>query len=65
MLNPNRIHVMTAEKALKAVYDDASEKAIEHVLADLRHLCDARRLDFAKIDRRAYRNYADEMAGAA
>jgi len=64
MLNPNRIHVTTAEKALKSVYDDTSEKAIEHALSDLRHLCDARRLDFAKIDRRAYRNYADEMAGA-
>jgi hypothetical protein len=34
------------------------------MLSDLRHLCDARRLDFAKIDRRAYRSYDAEMAGA-
>ncbi len=65
MLNPDRIRVATAEKALKAVYDDTSDTAIADMLSDLRHLCDARRLDFAKIDRRAYRNYADEMAGAS
>lgn len=65
LINPNRIHVITAEKALKAVYDDTGDEAIADMLSDLRHLCDARRLDFAKLDRRAYRNYADEMAGAA
>lgn len=65
MKNPNRIHVITAEKALKAVYDDTNDEAIADMLSDLRHLCDARRLDFAKLDRRAYRNYADEMAGGA
>ena len=64
MINPNRMHVVTAEEALKAVYDDVSEKAIADLLADLRHLCDARRLDFAKLDRRAYRSYDAEMAGA-
>jgi hypothetical protein len=64
MRNPNRSHVATAEKALTTVYNDTSDKAIADMLSDLRHLCDARRLDFAKIDRRAYRTYADEMAGA-
>ena len=64
MKNPNRIHVATAEEALKSVYDAVDERAIANLLADLRHLCDARGLDFAKIDRRAYRGYADEMAGA-
>lgn len=64
MKNPNSSHVATAEKALKSVYDHTGDKAIVDMLADLRHLCDARRLDFAKLDRRAYRNYADEMAGA-
>ena len=64
MKNPNRMHVMTAEEALKTVYDAVDEKAIAGILSDLRHLCDDRRLDFAKIDRRAYRSYEDEMAGA-
>jgi len=61
MNSPNRIHVVTAEEALKAVYDDVSEKAIADLLSDLRHLCDAKRLDFAKLDRRAYRSYDAEM----
>lgn len=56
----NRIHAISAEKALKAVYDDADEDAIADILSDLRHLCDAQGRDFAKIDRRAYRNYAGE-----
>ncbi len=63
MKNPNSSHVATAEKALTTVYDDTGDGAIVDMLADLRHLCDARRLDFAKLDRRAYRSYADEMAG--
>lgn len=63
MQNPNRIHVVTAEKALKSVYDAVNDEAIADMLSDLRHLCDAKRLDFAKLDRRAYRNYAGEMAG--
>ena len=64
MRNPTSSHVATAEKALKSVYDNTGDEAVVDMLADLRHLCDARRLDFAKLDRRAYRNYADEMAGA-
>lgn len=56
----NRIHAITAEKALKTVYAYADEGAIADMLSDLRHLCDAQGRDFAKIDRRAYRNYAGE-----
>ena len=63
MRNPNCSHVATAEKALTTVYNDTSDKAIANILSDLRHLCDAKRLDFAKLDRKAYRTYADEMAG--
>jgi hypothetical protein len=64
IVNPNRSHVATAEEALKSVYDAVDEEAIRDMLCDLRHLCDSKRLDFARIDRRAYRTYADEMAGA-
>jgi hypothetical protein len=64
MRNPNSSHVATAEKALTTVYNDTSDKAIANILSDLRHLCDAKRLDFAKLDRKAYRAYADEMGGA-
>ncbi|MEO8377067.1 MAG: hypothetical protein ABI579_05290 [Candidatus Sumerlaeota bacterium] len=56
----NRIHAITAEKALQAVYDDTGEDAIADMLSDLRHLCDKQGRDFAKIDRRAYRNYSGE-----
>src|SRR5205085_7578620 len=38
MKNPNRIHVMTAEEALKTVYETVDEKAIAGILSDLRHL---------------------------
>jgi hypothetical protein len=65
MKNPNGSHVTTAQKALKTVYDRDNDEAIADMLADLRHLCDSKRLDFAKLDRRAYRNYAAEMEGGA
>jgi len=65
MKNPNQMHVVTAEKALTAVYDDTGEEGITDILSDLRHLCDVKRLDFAKLDRRAYRNYAGEFEDAA
>ena len=64
MKNPNLIHVATAEEALKSVYDAVDERAIAHMLCDLRHLCDAKRVDFCKLDRRAYRSYESDMAGA-
>ena len=38
MQNPNRIHVITAEKALKSVYDAVNDEAIADMLSDLRHL---------------------------
>ncbi len=36
------------------------ETVITDCLVDLRHLCDALKLDFGKVDRLAYRNYLEE-----
>lgn len=65
MKNPNQIHVATATQALATVYETVDDEAVVDMLADLRHLCDARRLDFAKLDRRAFRAYASDMEGGA
>lgn len=37
------------------------EAALSYLLADLRHWCDEKGLDFARIDQRAYRNYSGEV----
>lgn len=56
----NRIHVIAVEKALGTVYGGDDEEQITDILSDLRHLCDARGLDYYRLDRKAYRLYADE-----
>jgi hypothetical protein len=38
--------------------------ALADLLANLRHLCDDRNLCFADADRRAHRNYLEELAEA-
>jgi hypothetical protein len=39
---------------------ECSEDGIADLLTDLRHLCDALNLDFAKLDNRAYDHYSSE-----
>lgn len=54
-----------AKRALLATYEEADEEpetAIQDMLADLRHLCDALHLDFARLDQKAYDNYSYERA---
>jgi hypothetical protein len=66
---PNRLpdgnlyRTMVAKRALMSAYEEADvepDTCVADLLADLRHLCDHLGLDYAKLDRRAYRNYAEE-----
>jgi hypothetical protein len=43
---------------------DELDVALADLLANLRHLCDDRNLCFADADRRAHRNYLEELAEA-
>lgn len=59
-----------AERALHAAYGefDGPEDRVTDLLSDLRHFCDRLGMDFAQLDRVAYRRYADEkvpMLGAS
>lgn len=56
----NRIHALSAEKALQTIYGGVTERVITDMLSDLRHLCDAKGIEFGKIDRIAYRKYSAE-----
>ncbi len=60
--NPLLYRRIVAKRAIIAAYEESENPAqcINDLLADLRHLCDALRLDFADCDRAAYRNYARE-----
>ncbi len=57
-----------AKRALQASYEAVApntptpdpEDAITDMLADLRHLCDGLNLDFAQLDRKAYKYYIEE-----
>lgn len=59
------MRAMRAHKALAANGTGQSthsdEEAIIDLLANLRHLCDLRGLDFAKLDRVAYSHYVEEL----
>lgn len=52
----------SAQRVLRQITVDPIEVEfnILDALANLRHLCDALGLDFANLDRVAYRHYADE-----
>jgi hypothetical protein len=59
----NRYRMMVAKRALMSAYEEADvepDTCVADLLADLRHLCDRLGLDYAKLDRRAYHNYAEE-----
>lgn len=49
------------DRVLKRLYDRYGKRDnVVDMLTDLRHLCDALELDFADLDRRAYRLYLPE-----
>ncbi len=55
-----------AKRAIIAAYEEEiPQQCVTDLLTDLRHLCDALRLDFAQCDRTAYRNYACERVAAS
>jgi hypothetical protein len=68
------MHVSRLEQAIKAwhvadeTYEDvasgplSAEHAVVCMLADYRHYCDAKGLDFAKLDRNAYSDYREHLA---
>ena len=66
---PNARRVATARAALSAAVAARADvpavcdEAVIDLLADLRHFCAARRIDFAECDRIAGAHYATEIAG--
>jgi len=59
--NPNRVARIT--RTLK-LFDEPGEPGVIDLLADLRHYCDAHKLDFANLDRIAYGHYTAEVGEA-
>ena len=58
---PAMLRLSMAKIALRSyVQVDDEPEAITDLLSDLRHLCDALGLDFAELDRIAYRHYIEE-----
>ena len=41
--------------------DSDSRMALTSLLANVRHACDLKKLDYAKLDREAYRIYCEEL----
>ena len=73
MLKDNREHAKKCLAGLVALYDPKNTKkkhsypeietlAVD-MLADLRHLCDQFKFDFAELDRKAYSHYSAEIGG--
>jgi hypothetical protein len=61
METAREISTRKVKKMIEAVnYDE--EIAVRDILADLRHYCDTKELDFANEDRIAYDNYSEEAA---
>lgn len=60
-----KLSSIIAKRALQAAYGDENDPdtCIVDLLADLRHICDTLRLDFAELDRRAYDHYLLEKKG--
>lgn len=53
-------HARLAYQGVQPAPTDCLDVAIQHMLASLRHLCDAHNFDFAKLDRNAYQIYLSE-----
>jgi hypothetical protein len=63
--NPKLYRTIIAKRAILAGYEDFDHGTVADILFDLRHLCDALDVDFADLDRVAYRNYIEESARIA
>jgi len=61
-MTANKERVKRAESALMAAYGE--EMAVRDLLADLRHYCDAHKLDYGAEDKSAYGHYLAEIGGA-
>lgn len=61
-----RDFVLRVELVVSAQYNFAEEpeNAVYHLLADIRHYCDAKDLAFHEIDKRAYRMYREDRHAA-
>ena len=51
-----------AKKALNSTYESDIRDNIFDFLVDVRHLCDAKDLDFAELAGKAYKQYCEEKA---
>jgi hypothetical protein len=60
--NPSLYRCVVAKRGLLAAYEEAEiPTVIVDLLADLRHLCDALKLDFGDLDRVAHGHYTAEL----
>lgn len=64
-LNPNRHRVKRIRQTINAHYDvfDNAASVID-LLADIRHFCNAKRLEFHTLERIAHSHYAAEHQGS-
>lgn len=58
-----KLSSVIAKRALKAAYDEENDPktTIIDLLADLRHICDRLRFDFADLDSVAHSHYTEEV----
>jgi len=67
LFNARRIAIarcaLSAAIAARGDYPVISDDAVIELLADLRHFCAARRIDFEKCDRMADAHFETEIAG--
>jgi len=63
-MTKNQKRAMTVAKAIRHQYHNHTSKLVPEdvidILADIRHLCDARGWSFADQDRVAYQHYSQE-----
>jgi hypothetical protein len=54
------VHALDETYDLSGASDEAAAEQFVYLLVDLRFACDARGLDFAALDKQAYRHYVEE-----
>jgi len=66
-MTKNEKRAKTAEKAIRTAYHNHPTRIVQEdvtdILADIRHLCDARKWAFHDLDRTAYGHYSEERTG--
>lgn len=66
MRRNNKYRAIKALKGLKNLNTDkyaGDSTIITDILADIRHICDMKRFEFAKLDEIAQMHYREEVAG--